>query len=509
MTGKGWEIRIIPPERPGRDLRSRLSGQGGRRLVFVVLLAASLAGAGSVDAFTGRSGAAAGAAGAKGSAAGPSGSAVAAQGAQSSAWFCAGGIPSTSTAPVVLDLTNSGARRVGATLSAVSAAGATHESSLSVPARSQISVLPGRSGQGPWVAATVLLHGGGVGVTEVVDGPLGWSTAPCASSTSSRWYFAQGSTSASATLSLCLFNPLSTDAVVDVTLDSPSTGSIEPPAYQGIPVPAGSLVVENIGDHLLDNSSAGTEVTTSSGAVVAFELQSTPLSGGGGNSILLGAPSAARRWVFPTNVNPAGGAVVFDVLNPTGVQESVKIEVGLSQGQAEPISLNVAPHSVEDLYAEHETRIPTASAYELTFDTTRGDGIVVDRELAAPPGSASPQVGLVPGVVGGGTRMLVPGLSSPATSVEALAISDIGPRPARVNVDRLADGVALPGLDRRLVVRNHPLIVMPAAGSPVGSVPMIVTSSGKVAIEVDAAPAGSQGAAVLPTLPLPDAPRGR
>jgi hypothetical protein len=401
-----------------------------------------------------------------------------------------------------LVLTNPTARAVDGTVSVAPVGGSPTSTRVSVPAEDQISLVPAGVVPGSWVAATVLLDGGGAGVSEVVAGPLGWSMAPCASSTASNWYFAHGSTASGASLYLSLYNPSTTDAVVDVTLYSSSAGVVQPPAYQGIAVPAGSLVVENIGDHLTSDSAVATEVSTSSGTVVAAELQSTSQAGGGGSSLLLGVLSPATEWDFPQNIDPPGGSMVFHVFNPSDSEASVSVNVGLAQGEAEPLSIRVPPHSGSDLVAEHETRIPTASPYALEFTAAGGVGIVVDREIFAPAGSPAPQVGQVHGVPGGAPRALLPAVIPPATGAAFLTISDLSSHPVTVTVERIAHRVPLAGLDRRLVQPGRSLIAARQAGSPIGMAPLLVVASGRVAVELDAAPTGTPGTVVVPALAM-------
>ena len=82
--------------------------------------------------------------------------------------------------------------------------------------------------------------------SQVVSGPLGWSTAPCASRTAAQWAFAGGSTTAGNSLTLALFDPAAPAAVVNITFLT-TTGLVTPQAYQGLVVPPGRLVVENVG----------------------------------------------------------------------------------------------------------------------------------------------------------------------------------------------------------------------------------------------------------------------
>ncbi|MGH9028659.1 MAG: hypothetical protein ACRDV4_03485, partial [Acidimicrobiales bacterium] len=167
---------------------------------------------------------------------------------------------------------------------------------------------------------------------------------------------------------------------------------------------------------------------------------------------------------------------------------------------AEPLRVKVQAHSVVGIDAENETRFPTGSPYSLTFSAPGDTGIVVDREIAVPPGSTAPQTGEVRATPGGSERLLVPSLAPPGSGVQSLAISDVTSRPVSVTVTDAQDGATEEGLSRRLVSPRQPLVVVPQPGSPVGSEPMVVSASGPVAVEVDAGPTGSQGLVVLPAL---------
>jgi len=434
------------------------------------------------------------------------GALVSAPDAESSAWFCVGASGSGGSAVGALMLVNPTGRALGGTVTVAPSVGGAKSIEVSVPPESQIGVLPADVASGPWVAATVLFDGGGAGVTQVVSGPLGWSTAPCASTTSSNWYFAHGSTASGASLTLALYNPSTTDAVANVTLDSSSQGVLQPPAYQGVPVPAGSLVVENVSDHLLNDPSVATVVSTSSGTVVAAELQSTPLSGGGGgSSLLLGVPEPATKWDFPQNSDPPNGGLVFHVFNPSARQVSVSVRVGIGPGASEPLSVEVPPESVFDLVAERQTRIPASSPYSIELTTHHGVGIVVDREVASGGGTAAPRVGQVHGVPGGTTAALLPAdvyPGSPASGASSLTVANLSAHRVTITVESIVKRQPLAGLDSRPVPPGGSLTAGEAPGSPIGLEPLLVLASGPVAVELDATPSGTPGAVVLPALVL-------
>jgi hypothetical protein len=497
LSDRGWELKVVvdPPE----HRRTRRGRTSRRRLLVVFVVVAVVVSIAVTDKKIGRP-ATSGLAGS----ASLSGTdyAVSSPSAESSAWFCVAGSQTGTTAVVTLQMTNPTKRVVAATVSSVAVGGETSTKRVTLPALGQLDFAPAVAGAGPWVGSTVLVDGGGVGVSELSSGPLGWSSAPCNSSTSDRWYFAQGSTGSGATLSLLLYNPAPTDSVVDVSLDESDGTDLQPPAYQGLPVPAGALVVENLGDHLLDTASFATEVTTTSGAVVAAELQTIPQIGGGGSSLLAGVSAPSKRWDFPQNLDPpsSGSAVAFYLFNPSGATATVKADVALAQGQAEPISVTVRARSVSELLAENQTRIPAASPYAMTFSSDVG--IVVDREVAAAGARSSPQIGQVHGVSRASSRYVLPALALPARAVSSLTVSDVRSAPVKVTVTDMKTGEVVDAVVARVVTTQRPLFVTPAPGSGLGNDALLVIATGPVAVELDASPVGAAGVVVVPALPL-------
>jgi hypothetical protein len=429
---------------------------------------------------------------------------------ESSAWYCAGGSGAQGGAPATIVLTNTGNRPVHATVTAVAAPASDAPSpspwagartvTLSVPAGGQVAVGAAQLGSTGLVAAAVVLDGGGVAVSESVESPLGWSMAPCSPTTAGGWYFAHGATAQGGGLVLSLFNPTATDAVVNVALVSATAGFLAPAAYQGIDVPPGSLVTENIGDHAPDDDAVATVVTTLSGTVVASELESSGKPGDGGLSLTLGSPAPAPQWVFPQSAGLTGSTVAFHVLNPNDHPAVVSVAVGLSQGAAaEPLTMHVPARSLGTLVSEKETRIPPTGPYALTFTSAGGTGIVVSRTVIAPAGSPAPvpEIGDVVGVPGGSRRWLVSGVVAPGSGAWALAAVDLGPKPATVRI-LTPRGRAIPGQPVRHVAPGSPLVIGPNPGPPFGTAPFDVVSSQPIAVELDALPVAEPGVVVVP-----------
>jgi hypothetical protein len=372
---------------------------------------------------------------------------------------------------------------------------------MTVPPGGQLDVPASQLGQAGALAASVVLDGGGVTASEVVSSPLGWSMTPCASSTAPQWYFAHGATSQGGGLVLSLFNPGSTDAAVNIALATSTAGYVVPPAYQGVDVPAHTLVTENLGDHVVDDPAVATVVSTLSGTVVAAELQSIGRPGSGGIAVTLGVAAPAPQWTFAQNTDVTGATVAFHVLNPTSRTTTVSVAIGLPQGAgAEPLSMSVPAQSVATLVAQNETRIPANTPYSATF-TSSGAPIVVARQVTAPSGApaSEPADGDVPGVAGGRLHWLLPAVAPPGNGAWALALVDLGQRPAMVRIAS-AEGAILPGQGVKVVKPGTPVLIGPNPGPPFGIAPFQVLADQPLAVELDAVPVASPGVVVVPAL---------
>src|SRR5690606_19871749 len=115
-----------------------------------------------------------------------------------------------------------------------------------VPARSVERIDLVDLAEGSAVAALVEVDGGAVVVTHHVVGPLGRDSGPCSSVSSDVWHFAWGDTSRGSASLIALFNPFPGDAVVDFSFVT-SDGVREPQALTGMVVPAGSVIVADVG----------------------------------------------------------------------------------------------------------------------------------------------------------------------------------------------------------------------------------------------------------------------
>lgn len=470
-----------------------------RRAVIVSAVIALIGGMLAVDAAVGR-GAAAGVPGA------PlvSATEVVPAGQGTSSWFCTGGSGAGASAEATVVIANPTDHQARGTFTAVSSSGARRTMAVTVAAGGMTTVVPAQAVAGKWLAASVELDQGGIGVDETLSSPLGWSEAPCASSTARSWYFAHGSTAGNDGALLSIFNPGVTEAVVDTELVTSKQEVLQPAAYQGVDIPAGSLVTEYVSDHDVGDPDFAAAVTAVSGSVVVAELQSFQASGEDGVSVVLGSPHAAARWAFPSTEQVSGGQVTFYLYDPGPRAAHVTMTASSSRGSATPITLHVPAHGTVALDAADQGSLPVGTAFSTQFLSTNRVGVVVSRVAKAVSGGGSPQEGMTTGTVGGSDQWVLPAITSPGSTSWSFTVQDMAASPVSVTVARASgpSSVGSSSVSSFTISPSAPKTFGEASPAPVGLVPSVVSASGPVAVELDPEPVGAPGVVVVPALPL-------
>lgn len=428
---------------------------------------------------------------------------VAPVGSYSSSAFCTGGAVGpdglagttdflTNTSPVAVQgtMTSEVAPGTGSGASGSGTPAPPTQRAVVVPARGQAAVDPAAGLPAGALATWFAFDGGGVAVNQVTAGPDGWSTAPCASRLSGSWSFAGGSTAGGDALTLDLANPTPTDAVVDVSFLT-SSGVIVPSDYQGLTVPAGQLVSENVGDFVQNQSEVATVVTAQSGVLVAGELQQWAGSRGG-IGLWLGAPAPATVWHFAQNTN-TGGSVTFHLANPGTTAVVATLSFGLPVAKVVPVQVSLPAQSVATFSASSSGRLPGQSAYAVDVRST--GPIVVARSVQAPSGASTPPMsGGGPGTTTVATHWLVPAPGVPGApgavgaTVDSLGVADPGSAPARVVVTVAGSGAPV----YAMTVAPGALVVLGSA-TVSGLRPFDVRSTRPVSVEEDSGPSGAPG----------------
>ena len=349
-------------------------------------------------------------------------------------------------------------------------------------------------------ASSIVFSGGGVVASQAVSGPNGWSTAPCASRVASEWSFAGGATTTGNALALALYNPAATEAVVNVSFIT-DNGYETPQGYQGLVVPPGQLVEENVGDFVQNASTIATLVVAQAGGVVSSEFQQWSSGATGGVSLRLGSPQLSTTWRLAQTTALSQSVVDLYLANPGPTPATATIIVGLSSGSVVPHRVVVPPVSMVAFAASGTAGLPQQTPYALTVASSVP--IVVGRSVQAPPGSTPPVFGSSSATTAVATRWLVPAPGIPSTpatanaAVSSLAVANPGSMPTRVVVSVL--GASRP-VARFTVAANGVAVL---GSSQVGGLSALtVASSRPVDVEEDSGPSGAPGVVSSTGFPL-------
>jgi hypothetical protein len=422
-------------------------------------------------------------------------------GAQSSSWYCTGGTGTANApaAPTVL-LVNAGSHRVAGSLEVVDATGTSASEAVTVPAHGQVDEDPGKLVGGSWAASRVHVDGGGVSASTLVEWGSGWTVAPCASETSSAWYFATGSTADADATYVSLYNPSANLAVVDLSFVTAS-GETAPQPFQGIVIRPGAAKTLTLGTYVQNQKAVATEVEARSGAVVASELELFGPKGSNGIAFRVGAPAPAAVWDVPRALDQGGGYAELAVFNPTTELEKVKVEAHLSSGRTAPFEQTVPSHSVWTLPTSQQVGIPPASGYSLDIEAT-GPGVVVERTDSGPATakgaatSATPAVSTVASEAA--TRWIVPAVGASPHGPGPRVTDVVVQNPSRRAVEVTVSALRASGVHRVARVRV-PARSFVAVSS--GAVPLLVVADRPVAVAGDASPPAEAGFLTIPAIP--------
>ncbi len=425
--------------------------------------------------------------------------------ALSSSWFCAG---ANSNAAVPLPgrvvIANDSARAVKATVRVVASSSQPRTVAVSVAPFGSASVPETAQGPSQWVGAIVSVDGGSVGVDQVVEGPLGRSVTPCATSGSQHWYFPSGQTRVNADEAIVLLNPYGTDSIVDLSF-STDQGIEAPQNLQGIDVPAHGLVGVDLRSELRRRTSIAVTASARTGSVVAWQSSwvappppGAPLVGTAaanapladpalpvtGSMVMLGAPSAGRSWSWPDGLAGNGIDERYVVYNPGPQSAKVRLSIGLQQGSAEPLSVDVGPYQAVPIVSEQQARIPAGVAHTATLTSVNGVPVVATRTVTASaaqaPGGARSGLGQLLGSRLSARDWLLPATMTGKAHQGHVVIANGGATAVQVQVAPPAAAPA--GGNRESVPAGGRLDLTLPSGT---DGPLEIRSSGPVVVEYD------------------------
>ncbi|HEY8525503.1 MAG TPA: DUF5719 family protein [Acidimicrobiales bacterium] len=380
---------------------------------------------------------------------------------------------------------------------------------VEVPPGGRVEVRLADVHRAPLASALVELDGSAV-VEHEVAGPHGRDAGPCASTASTEWFLASGSTARDARDVLVLFNPFPSVAAVDIVL-STDDGLREPVRYQGLPVPAGGVVGVDVGGEVTRRDQVAATVRSRSGPIVVERLQTFDGSRDvEGLALALAAPSPLGTWVFPAGTVSASRGERIVLYNPGDERAEVDVSVHPVELPADapppqPFGVTVRPGRYEVIDYAEDDRVPRNDVHTTVVRSRNGVPVVAERvqtftrrrggDVAAGPGAAFAAPTWLFATLGGGDR--------PGSSL--VAFNPDPERPARVSVTGLGQGAPIaaeglqdvevpPGGLRRLDLGDDVAgpdgAVRVVADAPVVVERLITTPGGLIQAMVPGLPAG-------------------
>ncbi len=422
--------------------------------------------------------------------------------ALSSTWYCAGAT-ATAAGPssASVAIANPRSRPTRGAVTIVSTAAPSRTVPVVIAPFSVADVNLGSLGPGAAAAAVVDLQSGEAAAELTISGARGSAASPCASTGSERWYFADGATARDASLSLSLFNPFPEDAIADLAF-STDQGRAVPSDLQGVVVPARSLVVKEITEHVRRRESVATGLTLRTGRLVATQTLVRTAPGFAGLSVALGAPSPATLWYFPDGVVSADVTERYSLFNPNPGEAEVALEVNLDEGAAEPFEITVPAGDRVTMTLNEESRIPKGVGHSATVRSVNGVPVVASRTLAAAGSNGSGRADSL-GARRAANRWLFPAGGASQSVDEWIVVQNPGPRTASVSVNGLAgQDVPMEKLQGVKVEPGHRLTFRVGEHMRRFPLAVVVTSTVPVVAERSAYAVGRPGRSATVGIPL-------
>lgn len=270
---------------------------------------------------------------------------------------------------------------------------------ISVPARDELEVVladlddsviaSATATESEAFVAALLEFEADVTVEHKVKGDSGGSQGPCAVGGSSEWHFAWGATTRDARDLMVLFNPFPNDVVVDASFVT-DEGVREPVDWQGLVVPAGRVVVVDVGDDVTRRERVAASIRARSGSLIVERLHVFDGSGEAeGLWLAAGHPSPLTRAVFPADALDGGNNELVAFYNPGPETAEVDVQVKPDEASdaAEPIPfrLVVRPRQVRVLDFAEESRIPAGQAHVTEVVSTNQVPVVAQQVVLSSP----------------------------------------------------------------------------------------------------------------------------
>lgn len=361
--------------------------------------------------------------------------------------------------------------------------------------------------QGLFAAALVAVDRSDLIVEQQARHPAGDPISPCADSPAVNWFLAEGFTLGGSVNRVLITNPSEDLAIVDVAFAT-ADGPRIPAAYQGIPIPARTVRVLDLGvagGGAQEETRLAITVRATRGQVVVGRAQHQLDGGRLGYTLSLGAPAAREQWWFAGGLKGPEVTERFMVYNPgvTPVDVDV-IFLGVPEAQAiAPLSVparQVATFDVGPLSTVGDGR------HVVVFSTLSDSPIVVERILTRVSG-ARPSTSVILGATGQPDGSL-PGVWRSAVTPaepteEAFVIYNIDNVPGTVSVSFVsAQGpLPVPGLTE-IEIGPAAILTLDLSDLRVIGTEIVITATTRILVERNFPSGFEQGRSASWALPV-------
>jgi hypothetical protein len=422
-----------------------------------------------------------------------------------STWYCPlATAQSGGAADGTIDIENTRGTPLDGVVSMFPASGPPVTQPVRAAARSRLSMHEADFLHSPGVGAVVEFKQGGVAVEQTITGAQGESTTPCATGAGDEWYVAEGSTALNNSMFLGLFNPFPDDAITDMDFAT-DQGRAAPGVFQGVVVPARSVVVVNVGDHVRRRDHVAARIRARRGRIVVGRIQvrTQPRNG---LVAALAAPATRRLWDFPDGISGDTAAERFHFYNPSSKEATVQLALTLDQGAAEPFDdIKVPAGGRLTFDPGSESRVPKGVGHSATVRSNVP--IVVERSIDYAPPTPRTGLTLTLGAVVQARHWLLPQGGVGDTSEEWVVVHNRGRRRARVTLVAVTGGhrIALEGLTNiDIPAGQRRSIRLLDSVAPRPDLPLAVDATQPVVVERVLARVGRAGVSQTIAIPVGD-----
>jgi hypothetical protein len=219
-----------------------------------------------------------------------------------------------------------------------------------------------------------------------------------------------------------------------------------------------------------------------------------------------------QEWAVPQSEEVDGGTSSLDVFNPGPTAQDVTVHARLGSGPLAPFRARVSPDTTWVLSTGAQSRIPKNDPYAAVVQASGGSGVIVGRLVAAASTDQAPQDGAATAVdvlsaASPARRWVVPSPGSaadpavPGAAPAHLALTNLSTHRETYVIEVMRRS-GLRTIASGSLRFTRSFLLDQAILARAGLNPLIVTSSGSMAVSEDIGPTGTYGVVTMPGIPL-------